>query len=114
MSRANALRAQAAALRAQADAIDMEADAIDMEQRPTSGPEWLPAKSCGIPSTTARRLVREQVIRGSRVGRELLVHAGDVAAYVAAQQVRPEIARVRPVSVHALDPYERALRKRAS
>lgn len=114
-TRARALRAQAIALRAQADALDLEAEALE-EQPATpasSAPEWLPVLSCGYPATTVRGLVKRGTLRGKKVGRASYVHAADLAAWLASD-ARPSVSAVAPVVPIALDPYERALAKRAS
>ena len=52
---------------------------------PTTAPEWLPARSCGLRPTTRRRLTREGILPTSKIGRELMVRRADVEKYIASQ-----------------------------
>jgi hypothetical protein len=72
---------------------------------------WIPIKSSGLRDGTARRAVREKKVRASRVGRELLLHAGDVAAFIAGNAVTSKEEEEPPVVTDSAeaDIFERAV-----
>ena len=107
-ARGNALRAQAKALRAHADALDAEADAVDAPMAVAQPATWIPRRESPLPATTARRLVRDGIIRASKVGRVHLLHAGDVADWIAKQAVKTSAEKTPVRAELPSDPFERA------
>lgn len=107
-ARATALRAQAAAILAEADAIELEAKALVVET--SLAPEWMTYAATGLPGATVRRAVREGRIRASKIGRQHLVSAADVARYIEANSIAPRPAESAvQATTEPTDPFERAL-----
>lgn len=102
-----AARETADAHRELAEAFERAAREVEHAPQPATAVDWLPLRRCGLPKTTARRLAREGTLRSSRVGRDLLVNAADVARYI-------ESRRVHAPHVDDGDEFDRAVARAAN
>jgi excisionase family DNA binding protein len=97
-------------VKAVAEVLRMLADAVEAPGETSPAPTveapacaWVPILKCGLPTRTARRLVRERAITASRVGRDVYVKREDVNAWIESQRID------RPGDGEA-DEVDRALR----
>ena len=89
-------RAVAEAFRALADAFEAPPDVTPANQ---GASDLVDARSSGLGHKLFRRLVREGVLSGSRVGRRYLVKRGELDRWLAAQAVTPRAAKPPKVSL---------------